>query len=807
MVRLSVAYAAALCTAITIPLSPLLIGTATAGTVVLARWQPAMGVYGAAFTLGAWVGGWHRRRAATTCRFVWSAGSKTATLLVLYRPGPPGVTDARIIEARPRCTGVVRVRFPPMDLAAGTRVVAVGTYRPGVFSARRVRVLGRARGWRLSTRDAVAQRIRGLYGARAGLVEALVLGRRHDIDFELRRTFTAAGLAHLLAISGLHVGILAGWFLLAARLAGAGRHAWLWSAVLTWFYVAVLGFTAPATRAAAFVSLWGVARSRQRHPPFAGVLAAAAFVLLLVDPLAVKSVGAWLSMAAVWGTHRAGRMLRGRARALPPVRLAAASVGATVTTAPITAFAFGSVAPVGVLANLVAVPLASVAVPGVFASLALGPLVAGGAGLALGAIEWVASLAVRLPGGHLTGPASPLFALPWAALLLVAWWLTTDRAPRRVVTLRALAVAAATSWILLATWAWPRNRHAGQLLVHVLDVGQGDAIALRTPHGRWVLIDAGPAGRGMDAGRRVVLPFLRRHGGRSLAALVISHADADHLGGGPSVTRALEPEMVLEPGQPLGGALYLEHLATVDSLGLAWQAARAGDTLVVDGVTLAVLHPATDWIDRQIAPNENSVVLHVSFGCFDAILAGDAGAPSESEILAGWSPAGRTIELLKVGHHGSRTGTTAAWLESLEPRIAVISVGKNRYGHPSREVLHRLARRHIPIYRTDRGGTVTIRTDGRYLVVRQRAPLTLVETIWCRLRPSLPSSDSSWSRSGCTQPPRVSSPICSTTSPSPPRSSLDTSAGPVSWMSSAPPVAKTSRANNSKSWTSSPTRP
>jgi competence protein ComEC len=300
--------------------------------------------------------------------------------------------------------------------------------------------------------------------------------------------------------------------------------------------------------------------------------------------------------------------------------------------------------------------------------------------------------------------------------------------------------------------------------VHVLAVGQGDAIALRSPHGRWALVDAGPRTRSRDAGKAVVAPFLRRQGVRSLDFVVVSHGDADHLGGVPSVLAAVPTALVLEPGQPLGTDLYGEYLRVVDQTGASWRAAREGDVLQWDGVRIEVLHPSAAWVRREARPNENSVVLRVTYGEFDALLSGDAGLPVESLLVGRLS----RVELLKVGHHGSPGSTGGPWLTALGPRVAVVSVGVNGYGHPAPGVLARLAAHGVAVFRTDRGGTVTVRTDGRYLGIDQGGAFP-PGGIACRLLDWLPSRASSSSRSGCSPKRPGSSPTSFTTWPSPPR--------------------------------------
>jgi beta-lactamase superfamily II metal-dependent hydrolase len=185
-----------------------------------------------------------------------------------------------------------------------------------------------------------------------------------------------------------------------------------------------------------------------------------------------------------------------------------------------------------------------------------------------------------------------------------------------------------------------------------------------------------------------------------------------------------------------------------------------------DGVRVEVLHPTAAWVAREVRPNENSVVLRVSYGRFDALLTGDVGLPVESLLVHTDLD---QVELLKVGHHGSAGSTGSAWLAAVAPRIAVISVGRNDYGHPADAVLHRLDSARVPVYRTDRGGTVTIQSDGLYLAMQRRTPHRWFWRLGCPDPDSSPSKASSSSRNGCSPKPPGSSRTFFTTWPSPPR--------------------------------------
>ena len=750
---------------------PVALPVAALGLAVAVRRTPLFLLAGAA-AVGLLTGALEGARARGSCALRWGAGPHAATAVIGDAPGTAGLTRARIRWATEGCGGDLKIRVVQGTIPAGATAVLVGTYAgsPAAFRVAHARVIGRERAWRFVARERIAVRFTELYGARAPLVHALTLDRKEDLDPRLRRAFADSGLAHLLAISGLHVALIAGWVVMGAGLVLGRRHAWLVAAGACWAYIGLLGFPAPATRSAVFVSLKALTLLRQRHPSAGTILSVSALVVLATDPGAVTDVGAWLSFSAIWGTQRAAALLPESVRRWEPAVLLATSVGATIATAPITAYAFGSVPLVGVAANLLAIPLSAVVIPGVFASLASHTL-AGGAGLALAALERIAAVAAAVPGGRVSGVPGLAFATPWALVLAAAVWVTWGGWPghraARWRGLRGLSYVAAAGWFIAALPGPFRPADRGQLAIHFLDVGQGDAIAIRTPRGRWMVVDAGPRTPTDDAGRRVVLPFLRRHGVRQLDVLVVTHGHADHLGGAPAVERTLDPAIVLEPGQPLGDRLYLEHLAAVDAGGIRWVPARQGDTVILDSVVVAVLHPTEAWVATQLDPNENSVVLRVRYRGFVALLTGDAGHMTEDRLVPG---VGRA-DLLKVGHHGSAGSTGEAWLEAVRPTAAVISVGENRYGHPNPGVLDRLTRRGIAVFRTDQGGAVTVRSDGRYLEIAQGEPTTFLEALRCRVSTLSRSSGSSSSRSSCTPRPRASFPTSSTTLPSPARSS------------------------------------
>src|SRR5712691_6976238 len=583
----------------------------------------AVGIAGVAGML--WGAAAVRERDAT-CAGTWSkqrgAGSSKAAIVSLEDPAPVsgGIVDADVLSGT--CRGSVRLRWPEGTGARGGTVWVVagrwsgfaegggggGVGGGGVLVVRRARALDPVPHGRGALRDALAAKSTELFGARAPIVNALVFAPNARLDSDIRERYVRSGLAHLLSISGLHVGFITAWLtLILGKLRLAPRARFGATAGLLLGYLWLLGFPAPAVRAGAMLVLADVARLRERVVAPRGVVALAALGVLVQDAWSLHSVGAWLSVAGVGAVVWAGRAF---ARAPRLARLAAPALAATLVTAPISAFAFGTVAPIGVLANLIAIPLAGVAVPGLVMALALSwldsglaHLIAAGAGLGLALLDLVAHGAALVPGGHIVMVAGWQAALLWAAVAAAAWWLWNS--PRRPWLMAARLAFCATVVVATSFRDVVSLDACRCLTVHFLDVGQGDAAALRTPNGRWIVIDGGPRTPERDAGRRVVVPFLRDQGVGRVAVVVATHGDADHLGGLPAVVEAFPPELVLEPGEPLGRPLYLEFLAGVEASGARWHGARAGDRVEVDSVVLEVLSPDSLWLRLPLDVNDH----------------------------------------------------------------------------------------------------------------------------------------------------------------------------------------------------------
>jgi len=493
----------------------------------------------------------------------------------------PGRWPEQALEQQGRVRATVRwiPRQGPLGRGAGTLLV-----EEVLEVVQQPAALFRLRRWIMHT-------VADLYGPRASVVNALILNRKDGLDPALREAFVRAGLVHLLAISGFHVGVVVLWVLAVCRLLRLNRlTAFGVTTAAVAGYVALLGWPPAATRAAVLAVLVMGSRLRQRHVSSGSLLAVTVLILLLVEPWTVSQVGAWLSVVALSGVMAFDGWARRALGGGWAVRSLAASLGATLATAPITAAVFGTVSGTGIVLNVVAMPLAGLALPAVFGSVLLAPAVpqlgealAASGGLLLGALTWLARWGAGVPAGAMVTASGWTAGLPWLGVLGLVLWLMGRRNTSREAARRALWLVAGAAWVVLL---WPSGGPAGSsgLALHFLDVRQGDGIAIRTPGGHWVMVDGGPRTFRWDAGQRTVVPFLRRHGVTRLAAVVVTHADADHLGGIPSIVRAVPTGIVLEPASAPESSLYLAFLDELAAAGIAWRPGRAGDRFDIDGV-------------------------------------------------------------------------------------------------------------------------------------------------------------------------------------------------------------------------------
>ncbi len=613
-----------------------------------------------------------------------------------------------------------------------------GPWRLRVKSLRLVTTIGRPgplhrlAGWlRRRTEAALAVSApRG--GLGLPLARALVLGDSSTVPGRVLRGLRRLGLAHLLSVSGLHVGLVAGIALLFAGLLPdaipgrtAVRRAAALAAVLV--YLLAVGPRPSLVRASVMVVLVVLALVARRPPSVANALALAAALIALVRPGSVADLGFRLTVGATAGLvllgphlvrswqdagegpasptpgNTGGRGARGGVRR-SLLHALAASAGAQIGTLPWAVPAFCLVSPAAPVLNLVAVPWAGVVLTAAFAWVGLA---AASPGLGRAALPVLDLLAAPFAWPAAVPPSPwtslPLALGPWGGALLGAALFAALRKPRPGLAL----LAAGLAWAVLAGAGVPAGGGGAVPEAVMIDVGQGDSILLRDGD-RAALVDGG-GWRSGDLGGRVLVPVLAHLGLRRLERVILTHPDRDHCGGLVEVAGYLAVGEVLT-GPGWRRAPCARRLAGLP--GVEHRVVAAGDHLEVGRWRLRVLHPRRGRAGRPgTGDNDASLVVAAEVFGRRLLLTGDVEAPAEAELVAEEGRGGGLVSgVLKVAHHGSRTSTTERFLAAVAPRLALISAGRrNPYGHPAEEVLERLRRHRVQVLRTDRDGMIVLR--------------------------------------------------------------------------------------------------
>ncbi len=608
----------------------------------------------------------------------------------LSRPGDPGF--ARSLEERGMAAELRAASFERLGSSSNPVIRAAQAFRAFVGSS-----------------------IRRLFPEReAGLLMGLALGDDSRLDPALARDFQATGLGHLLVVSGENVAMVLGPVLalgMALRLSRWPRFALGISTVV--FFVVLTGAEPSVMRAGvmAGLTLLGVFLGRPRSA--ASILGGAVLLLLVLDPTLVWAIGFQLSVSATAGMVALASPLAERLRFLPrPIALAAGTtLAAQLGVTPILLFHFREVPGVTLAANLLAFPAVSPAlVVGLLAAGAglgfapAGRLLAAIALLPMRYLETVADRLAKAPVPWITsrGGAAPLVA-GGAVVVGAAWWLRSGRRlPKPAIVAGAL---------ILPLFVWSSALSAARpsgLVVRFFDVGQGDAALVTSPEGATILIDAGPD-------PEQVATKLSSLGVKRIDVAVATHPHADHVAGFPAVFARFPVGLVLDPGCDEPSPAYADYLQAVADEHLLVAHPRAGDTYTAGGIRLDILGPWACAHGTNSDPNNDSLVIRMSYREDVVMFAADAEEPLQQQILdAGESVA---AEVLKCPHHGGAT-SLVDFLNAVDPELAVVSVGPNDYGHPVPEVLDELRATGARVMRTDRAGDVTVTFTAQGLFIR-----------------------------------------------------------------------------------------
>ena len=630
-------------------------------------------------------------------------------------------------------------------------------------------------------RTAAIDRIENLYPNDAystGMMEAVLIGEKSKLEKVWTENFRRTGTYHTLVIAGFHVTILAACLLFLLRVCNLNpTQALAITCAAAWLYALVSGSNAPAVRAAAGFTLYATAKFFYRRGRVLNLLSAIAILYLLYDPaqlfdaafqlsfLCVAVIGAFAApllnatsvpiaralkhpSAVDADPHMPPRSAQLRVElrliaeaihsiALQPIalllrvfvfayELAVISTVVQIGLALPMAEYFHRVSFSGFSSNLIVTPLMGALVPVGFFAIFTGwhwPAALASVMLNTSAkvVNWHAKLD---PNWRIPDPPIWLALSFLASLIILALFI-----PKKYLRWPALAAALALFILLIHQPSRTGPRPVPLLELTAIDVGQGDSLLVIFPTGAKMLVDGGghlQFGRArrpsLDTGEDVVSPYLWSRGISSLDIVVATHAHQDHIGGLPAILENFHPKQLWVGANP-----QPDLLARAETLHIPVIRQHSEPSFDFSGATIDILSPPPDFPPTK-AVNNDSLAFRIRYGARSFLLTGDMEKPMEARLLS--ESADLHADVLKVGHHGSKTSTIQPFLDAVSPSIALISDGfENSFGHPHKDVLARLENRHAEVLRTDRDGLITIRTDGQHLFVDTRLWSAPVSTL------------------------------------------------------------------------------
>jgi competence protein ComEC len=576
----------------------------------------------------------------------------------------------------------------------------------------------------------------------ASLAQGLALGIRSNIPDDVNQAFSASGTSHLLAVSGQNLAIIAAVLLFAIRgLIGRRGYWYVWLAMAAvWGFTVLSGLAPPVVRGAIMASIFLLAEFFGRQKAAAPALCFAAAIMVAANTQLLWSASFQMSFAAMAGLifllHPLDKFARRLALKVPGENSRFYSIfrwlleGLAVSTAavagvlPLIAYYFGSVSLAGGIATLAAAPALPLIIFGGLltgAAAIIHPVLA----IPLGAVTWLGlsyllaavELFARIPPLHIDSFNPLLIWLFYAILGVCAWWLwrwqrrqTEEMSSRPVKLGKVAALGLPTMFLVAVVFSsvfFVPSDH--RLEVTFMDVGQGDAIYIRTPAGQDILIDGGPSPQRLAQELSTRMPFWDR----TIELVISTHADADHLTGLVEALKRYKIEQIVDPGVPADTDLYRDWRQLIDEKKVPDTSVSAGEVIrMAGGLEFDVLNPSDKTITDT---NTTCIVLSMDYGGISFLFTGDLPQAAEQELIYRRLLPDTTV--LKVAHHGSGGSTGSAFLAVIRPELAVIQVGQNSYGHPVPSVVSALDSVCIEngVFRTDTFGAVTFVTDGRTL--------------------------------------------------------------------------------------------
>ena len=562
----------------------------------------------------------------------------------------------------------------------------------------------------------------------AGLLNGVLIGYREGLTKDVQAAFSNAGLAHIMAVSGANVAFLVfPLIFIFKKLRVRQNISCILIIAFLILFIYITGFEPSVLRAVIMGIIMLLGKMLMREGDVYTTVSFAAILLLLCSPYMLFNIGFQLSFAATLSLALMHKRMKGLLsfKYLPAavVDVLAATISAQLGVLPITLYYFNKLSVISLLSNLLVVPLMEVitilgTVMAVLGQLSIifSQIVGYVNCVFLSFVLYVTGISASLPF------ATVRIVTPSIALVLIyylALWFCLLYAPEKKIKIKrryAAAAALLVVVILVVSFLIP-----GKLEVTFLDVGQGDSSFIRTCSGQTVLLDGGGSTNPQvvsTVGESVVIPFLLDKGISSLDAVIASHGHTDHIQGLIPVLEQFKVDNLIIPDIK-DEKEFSQMLEIAGKKGIKVNRCGEGDTINLDKKTeLQVLNPIQQFHDDNSSLNNTSLVIKLIYDQTELLFTGDAEKPVEEALVNRSVPL--EADVLKGGHHGSDTSTGMDFLDLVNPKAAVISVGKNNsFGHPSQEVLQRLAGKGVILFRTDESGAVVLTSNGKSIRIKR----------------------------------------------------------------------------------------
>ncbi len=579
----------------------------------------------------------------------------------------------------------------------------------------------------------------------ASFIKGLTLGYRGEISKDIRQYFVNTGTYHILAVSGLHVGIITTMFFALTSFLRVGLSFRVTLTMIALFiYAFVVGLPPSVVRAVLMASIILIGMAIERRVDIFNMLGVSAIIILLFDSKQIFHPGFQLSFSAVasivYFYPRISKFLSKNLTFLNQgfpskiLSLALVSLSAQILTLPFTIAYFNKVSFISIVANVFIVPLVGVAVPLGFAMFLFYPVsnfiaqtFANSLWLVLNLTISLSKFFAQIPFAYIdVGKEIAIYIVIGLILLFAFSKIKFKNTMKRIIfaflILANLYIYFAPNGVISELTSDKFSPQNSNLEITVLDVGQGDAIFVQFPDGKTLLIDGGNKTFNFDPGERIIEPFLKRKGIKKIDAILVTHPHNDHIGGIPYIIEKFDVGTVIDNGLNYNSEIYRKYLDLIQSKGIKHIIARAGNKIEISDIArIYVLHPTPNFINNKDnedkygsghSVNNSSVVIKIQYGKTSFLLTGDAEKEAEETMLKVYDTFLKS-DWIKVGHHGSETSSSPSFVLKVKPQWAVISVGKyNKYNHPSDIVLRRYSLVGAKIHRTDEEGAGVFKSNG-----------------------------------------------------------------------------------------------